>query len=159
MLGSSWYASHPAVPLAQTVYNLDCDGAGYNDKTIASLIDLNRTNVDALFTKACGAFGLGLKGDPVPEQDLYERSDNYNFAAKGVPAVDFSTGVKSFDAELMKYYHQPADEVASLDFDYLEQFFRAYVYSAFLIGNTSVRPFWKPGDKFEATGKSLYGVK
>jgi hypothetical protein len=159
LLGSSWYASHPLVPLSQTVYNLDCDGAGYNDKEIATLIDLNRTTADASFTKACAAFGLGLKGDPVPEQDLYERSDNFNFADKGVPAVDFSTGVKSFDEELMKYYHQPADEVSSLDFDYLEKFFRAYVYSAFLIGNAPARPFWKPGDKFEATGKALYGIK
>ncbi len=157
LLGSRWYAGHPLVPLAQTVYNLDCDGAGYNDKTIVTLIDLNRTTADELLKKGCEAFGLGLKGDPAPEQNLYERSDNYNFAVKGVPAVDFSPGVKSFDEELIKYYHQPADEVSSLDFDYLEKFLRAYVYSSWLIGNSPARPVWKPGDKFEEAGRRLYG--
>ena len=48
LLGSRWYAEHPLVPLNQTVYNLDCDGAGYNDKTIANLVDLNRTTMDDL---------------------------------------------------------------------------------------------------------------
>ena len=159
LLGSRWYSNHPLIPLNQTVFNFDCDGAGYNDKTIASLVDLNRTSVDELLRKGCLAFGLGLGGDPAPDQNLYERSDNYNFAVKGVPAVDFSPGVKGLDPEILKYYHQPADEVSSLDLDYLERFFRAYVYSAFLIGNSPTRPRWKPGDKFEEEGKKLYGNK
>ncbi len=92
LLGSKWYADHPLIPLSKTVFNFDCDGAGYNDKTIANVIDFNRTSVDELLKKGCAAFGLTLKGDPLPEEHLYERSDNYNFAAKGVPAVDFSTG-------------------------------------------------------------------
>lgn len=158
LLGSHWYSNHPAVPLKQTVFNLDCDGAGYNDKTIANLIDLNRTTADELLKQGCSEFGLKLTGDPLPDQNLYERSDNYNFAVKGVPAVDFSPGVKSMDAELLKYYHQPPDEVASLDFDYLEKFFRAYVYSAWLIVNAPTRPYWKSGDKFEPAGKTLYGT-
>ena len=158
LLGSRWYAEHPLVPLHQTVFNLDCDGAGYNDKSIASLIDLNRTTMDDLLKKGCETFGLVLTGDPAPGMNLYERSDNYNFAVKGIPAVDFSPGIKSLDDEVMKYYHQPADESSSLDFDYLERFFRAYVYSAVLISNSPLRPFWRPGDKFEATGKKLYAM-
>jgi Zn-dependent M28 family amino/carboxypeptidase len=157
LLGSEWYANHPAVPLNQTVFNFNCDGAGYNDKTIASLVDLNRTTADDQLRKACKAFGLELKGDPVPEQNLYERSDNLNFAVKGVPAVNFSPGVKSFDAELFKYYHQPADEIASLDMTYLEKFYRAYVYSAYLLATDAQVPVWKAGDKFEEAGKKLYG--
>jgi len=157
LLGSKWYVEHPLVPLNQTVYNLDCDGAGYNDTSIVTLIDVNRTSADAMLTKACTAFGLKLTGDPVPEQNLYERSDNYNFAAKGIPAVDFAPGIKAFDAELNKYYHQPPDEVGSLDFNYLLKFYRAYVYSAHLIANDPQRLVWKAGDKFEAEGKKLYG--
>lgn len=157
LLGSQWYANHPMIPLNQTVYNLDCDGAGYNDKSIITLIDLNRTTADDLLKKGCEAFGVGLHGDPVPDQNLYERSDNYSFAAKGVPAVDFSPGVKAMDEELMKYYHQPPDEVSSLDFDYVVKYLRAYVYSSYLIGNSATRPYWKAGDKFEEAGKKLYG--
>jgi hypothetical protein len=159
LLGSEWYSNHPLIPLKQTVFNYNCDGAGYNDKTIATAIALNRTTVDELLKKACEAFGLTLKGDPAPEQNLYERSDNLNFAVKGVPAIDFAPGVKAFDKDLFKYYHQPADEVGSLDMNYIEKFHRAFVYGAVLIANAAERPTWVKGDKFEEAGKKLYGSK
>ena len=156
LLGSEWYADHPLVPLWQTVFDFDCDGAGYNDKTVATVIGLERTSAESNIAKACAAFGLAAGKDPVPEQNLYERSDNYNFAKKGVPAIDFATGVKSFDEEIQKYYHKPADEVATLDFEYLVKYYRAFVYANHLIANDPNKPFWKAGDKFEATGNALY---
>ena len=156
LLGSEWYADHPLVPLNQTVFDFDCDGAGYNDKTVATVIGLERTSAESNIAKACEAFGLKAGRDPVPEQNLYERSDNYNFAKKGVPAIDFATGVKSFDEEIQKYYHKPADEVATLDFEYLVKYYRAFVYANQLIANDAKTPFWKAGDKFETIGKELY---
>jgi hypothetical protein len=157
LLGSEWYANHPLIPLKQTVFNLNCDGAGYNDTTIVTLIDLNRTTADQLLIDGCTAFGLTLKGDPAPEQNLYERSDNVNFAVKGVPAVDMAPGIKAFDQNLFKYYHQPVDEVGSLNMRYIEKFHRSFVYSAYLLANAKERPVWKQGDKFEQAGKKLYG--
>jgi Iap family predicted aminopeptidase len=157
LLGSEWYTNHPLIPLNQTVFNLNCDGAGYNDTTMANLIDLNRISADEHFKKSSTAFGLELKGDPAPVQNLYERSDNVNFAVKGVPAVTFSPGVKEFDQELMKYYHQPPDEVNSLNMRYIEKFHRAFVYAAYLVVNAKERPLWVKGDKFEEAGRKLYG--
>jgi len=157
LLGSEWYANHPLLPLNQTVFNLNCDGAGYNDKTIVSIFDFNRTSVDEWVNQACKAYELIPKGDPAPEQNLYERSDNVNFAVKGVPAMNFAPGVKAFDQELFLYYHQPADEVSSLDMDYLERYYRAFVFTATLIANAPQRPVWKSGDRFEEAGKILYG--
>lgn len=157
LLGSEWYANHPMIPLNKTVFNLNCDGAGYNDKTIVSIFDFNRTTVDEWVNKACQAYGLSPKGDPAPEQHLYERSDNVNFAVKGVPAMNFAPGVKAFDQELFTYYHQPADEVSSLDMDYLQRFYRSFVYTAYLIANAANRPVWKSGDRFAEAGKVLYG--
>jgi hypothetical protein len=157
LLGSAWYVAHPLVPLNKTVFNFNCDGAGYNDTTMATIIGLERTSVREDITKACSAFGLKAMQDPMPEHNLYERSDNFNFAAKGIPAVDFAPGTKAFDEELMKYYHQPADEVAGLNFDYLIKFFRAHVYACQLIANRAQAPAWTTGDKFEAVGKKLYG--
>lgn len=158
LLGSEWYSNHPLIPLKQTVFNFNCDGAGYNDKSIVTLLDLNRTTADPLLKKGCEAFGLILKGDPAPEQNLYERSDNLNFAVKGIPAVDMAPGVKAFDKELFQYYHQPADEVGSLDMSYVEKFHRSFVYSAYLIANAKDKPTWVKGDKFEEAGKKLYGA-
>jgi len=159
LLGSEWYVRHPHIPLNQTVYNLNCDGAGYNDKRLMTVIDFNRTTADEMLKKAANQFGLELVGDPEPSEDLYENSDNFSFARKGIPSVNIAPGVKKFNRKLMKYYHSPSDEVSSLDFRYLERFFRAFTYSAFLIANGEGTPTWVPGDEFEEVGKKLYRSK
>jgi hypothetical protein len=156
LLGSEWYAYKPIVPLQKTVFNFNCDGAGYNDTTIATIIDFKRVNVDDQLAKAYTAFGLTLKGDPVPEQNLFERSDNFNFAVKGVPAVNISPGIKAFDQDIFKYYHQPSDEVSSLNFHYLAKFYRAYLYATALVANNAQVPYWVAGDKFEEAAQKLY---
>ncbi len=156
MLGSKWYADHPVIPLKETVFNFNCDGGGYNDKSLVTIIDFNRTTADELLKKACASQGLTLGGDPAPEQNLYERSDNLNFALKGIPSVNISPGVKSFDQEVLKHYHQPSDEVNTLDMEYLGKFYRSFVYALYLLGSDDNRPAWKAGDKFEAAGKTLY---
>lgn len=157
LLGSRYYAEHPLVPLNQCVFNLNSDGAGYSDKTLVSVIGLDRTNCKPEIEAACKAFGLGVFGDPAPEQGLFDRSDNVNLAAKGIPAPDFAPGFKSFDGEIAKYYHQATDNPESVDFDYLLKFCQSFAYSARLIANKSVRPYWIAGDKYETAAKALYG--
>lgn len=157
LYGSAWYASHPLVPLKQTVFNFNCDGAGYNDTSIVTVIGLERTSAESTIAKACNAFGLKAATDPAPEEHLYERSDNYNFAEQGVPAIDFAPGIKAFDQEIMKYYHQQEDEVNTLDFNYVIKFLRAYVYANYLLANTHQPPFWTAGDEYESAGKKLFG--
>jgi Zn-dependent M28 family amino/carboxypeptidase len=157
LLGSKYYSEYPVIPMKQVVFNFNCDGAGYNDVTVATVIGMERTTAEADLAKACAAFGIKAIVDPVPEQNLFERSDNYYFAVKGVPAITFAPGVTAFDSELMKYYHQPADEVGSLDMDYLVKYFRAYIYANVLLASNAKAPVWKVGDKFEAEAKKLYG--
>ena len=159
LLGSEWYVNHPLMPLEKMVFDLNADGGGYNDTSIATVVALNRTSVDKQMQEACAAFGLGLGGDPAPEQTLYDHSDNVNFAIKGVPAANLSPGVKAFDEALMKYYHQPPDEVSSLDMTYLEKFFRAFALTTFRIADDKALPVWIKGDKYEEAGKKLYGAR
>ena len=159
LLGSSWYVEHPVFPLEQTFFNFNTDGGGYNDTSIATVIGYERTSVKSKLDQSVKPFGLQVIGDPVPEQGLFDRSDNVNFAVKGIPALTFSCGIRSFDEEIMKYYHQAADEVSSLDMNYVEQYARSFVYAAYLIANGKEKPFWNSGDKYEAAGKALYGME
>jgi hypothetical protein len=156
LLGSRWYADHPLVPLNKHVLNINCDGVGYNDKSIITSISLGRTTADGTVSKATKAFGLGLGGDPDPKEGFYERSDQVSFANKGIPAIKLQPGLAKMDDEIRKYYHRQADEVSSLDFDYLTTFYRTFVYAASLLANEPTPPFWIKGDKFEAAGKKLY---
>ncbi len=149
MLGSAWFAGHPVVPLDHMVFNLNNDGAGYNSTEHVTVIGLERTNVDHLLEKAAASTGLKITGDPAPEQNLYERSDNISFAMKGIPAIDIAPGITEMNDDVFKYYHQAADNPDTIDYDYLLRFSQAYATMARLIADMEGRLSWTPGDKFE----------
>ena len=155
--GSRYYVEHPLVPLKETIFDLNSDGAGYNDTTIVSVIGLERTGAKAEIEAGAKAFGLSVFAEPAPEQGLFDRSDNVHFAAKGIPAPTFSAGFKAFDAAIGKYYHQAIDNPESLDFGYVQRFCQAFAHAARLIADRDTRPRWSAGDKYEAAAKTLYG--
>ncbi|MEM9916779.1 MAG: M28 family peptidase [Bacteroidota bacterium] len=159
LLGSAYYAEYPLIPLEQTVFNFNTDGAGYNDTTSVSVVGFGRTGVDEQIKAGASPFGLKVLDDPAPEQNLYDRSDNASFAKKGVPAVNFSPGIAAFDETLLKYYHQVADEAESVDFDYFLKYCKAYVHTARILADRQERPQWTAGDKYEQAGKKLYDGK
>ena len=159
LLGSRYMANNPIIPNEEIVFCWNSDNGGYNDTTISTIIGLERTTAAQYIKDANVAFGLTAIDDPAGEQGLFDRSDNVNFARKGIPAPTYSLGFRAFDAEIGKYYHQQADNPDNVDYDYLEKFFKSYVYASRLIGNASERPFWVEGDKYYETGKKLYGMK
>ncbi len=156
LLGSRHYVENSPVSLDQIVYCFNSDNGGYNDTSLATIIGLDRTTARDEIVEACETFGLQAIEDPAKEQGLFDRSDNVNFAAKGIPAPTFSLGFTAFDEEIGKYYHRPGDDPESLDYEYLLKFFRAYVYSGLLIADREDRPFWVEGDKYHEAGMNLY---
>ena len=156
LLGSRYYAEHPAIALKKCVFNLNCDGDGYDDTSIVSIIGMERTGIKAEMEAACKLFGLGVFAEPAPEQGLFDRSDNVSFAAKGIPAPTVTPGFRKFDEVLMKNYHQVSDNPESVDFDYLLKFCQVYAHTARLIANRRQAPFWTADDVYEKAGKALY---
>ena len=159
LLGSSYYVENPILPLNQMVYCFNSDNAGYNDTSVISVIGLTRTTAENNIFTAAETFGLKAIEDPAAEQGLFDRSDNVNFAKKGIPAPTFSLGFTTFDGDVTKYYHQPGDEAHTLDYDYLLKFFNAYVLAGRNIGNDPKTPIWNQGDKYEEVSKELYNIK
>ncbi|MFD2201018.1 M28 family peptidase [Shivajiella indica] len=159
LLGSAYFAENPLVPLNQIIFNLNIDNAGYNDTSIVTVVGLGRTSADPLIEKATAEFGLKSISDPAPEQGLYDRSDNVNFARKGIPSPTFSLGFTAFDDEIRKYYHQAGDHVDVFDLDYAVKYWKSYILAAENIANWNEKPKWNQGDKYEEISKSLYGIK
>jgi hypothetical protein len=157
LLGSKYYAAHPLMPLNKCIFNMNSDGAGYNDTTIVSVMGLERTGAKVEIETASKAFGLGVFADPSPEQGLFDRSDNVSFAKEGIPAPTFTPGFKEFTGDIMKYYHQVSDNPETIDFNYLLKFSQAYTYATRLIADRKVAPQWSAGDKYEPAAKKLYG--
>ncbi len=159
LLGSSWFVENSPVPLDQIKYCFNIDNGGYNDTTIVSVIGLTRTTVEHLIEAASASFGLEAIEDAAGEQGLFDRSDNVNFARKGIPAPTFSLGFRAFDEEIFKYYHQPGDDVHSLNFNYIEKYVKSFILSSEKIANTRENIFWKPGDKYYQIGRDLYKLQ
>ena len=159
LLGSKYYVEHPLLPLKQCIFNLNCDGAGYDDTTMLTTIGLSRTDAKAELETSAKAFGLKIIDDSAPEQNLFDRSDNVSFAAKGIPAPNFAPGMKTFGGEIMKYYHQTADNPETVNFPYLHKYCQAYAYAARLIANRKTAPKWIAGDKYEKAWNELFGGK
>jgi Iap family predicted aminopeptidase len=156
LLGSSYYVENPVLPLNQMVYCFNSDNAGYNDTSLISIIGLTRTSAEKSIFDAAATFGLKAIEDPAAEQGLFDRSDNVNFAKKGIPAPTFSLGFSSFDGEVTKYYHRPGDEAQTLDYDYLLKFFQAYVLAGRTIANDPKTPVWNTGDTYDEASRKLY---
>ncbi|MCB0558616.1 MAG: M28 family peptidase [Lewinellaceae bacterium] len=157
LLGSKYYSEHPLIPLNKTIFNLNSDGAGYNDVSYVSVVGFGRTGTDALVEAGVNIFGMDVFPNPAPEQNLYDRSDNVSFASKGVPAIQFVPGTTGFDEAISKYYHQVTDNPDTIDYDYLHKFCQAFARTARLIANENGRPQWAKGDKYEKAGMELYG--
>ncbi len=158
LLGSRYLAENPIIPNEEIVFCWNSDNGGYNDMTISTIVGLERTTASQYIKDANVVFGLEAIDDPAGEQGLFDRSDNVSFARKGIPAPTYSLGFRAFDSEITKYYHQPGDNPNTVDYDYLEKFFKSYVLASRMIGNAAERPFWVEGDKYYETGKKLYGV-
>ncbi|HUP12371.1 MAG TPA: M28 family peptidase, partial [Niastella sp.] len=156
MLGSKYFAEHPTIGLEKLVYNLNIDNGGYNDTNSVNVIGLGRTSADDDIKKACLAYGLTVAGDPAPEQNLFDRSDNVSFAAKGIPAPSFGMGVSKLDERIMKRYHQLSDEIGDMDLAYIVKYMKAYILAAKYIADNPAQPRWKQGDKYESAWKKLY---
>lgn len=116
LLGSNYYVEHPLIPLANSVANINIDMVGRRDKkyTDAGLesysyvigsdrlsTDLHKINEDVSqnYSNLICDYTYNSESDP---NRYYFRSDHYNFAKKGIPAIFFFSGVH-------EDYHQPGD--------------------------------------------------
>ena len=137
--GSQQFIANPPIPLTQIVANLNLEMMGRPDpKTPAGMLWLTgfeRSNLGPELVKQ----GAPLVADPHPEQNFFQRSDNYNLALRGVIAQT----VSSFG--LHTDYHRPSDEVSKIDFAFMTRSLNSLVKPVQWLANSNFRPAWLPG--------------
>ncbi len=123
LLGSQYYARHPAIPLDKTLFGINFELSNVWGKTHDVLArGAECAGFDAVLREVLSPMGLVLTKDPVPEQGYFFRSDQYSFARMGVPAIWLDGGSKYIgkppswgDQVRAKYraddYHRPSDQV------------------------------------------------
>ena len=121
LLGSEYYATHPAYPLAKTVAEIDIDPLSFMlgcTRDISLVAD--RTELADVVRRAAALQGRVVTPDSSPEEGNRYRSDTLSFSRAGVPAVVLGNGIDVVGqppgwgkAKLASYsehhYHQPSD--------------------------------------------------
>ena len=137
--GSRHFADQPTVPLTQIVANLQFEMIGRPDGTVPArtlwLTGYERSNLGP----ALAGRGARLVQDPHPQMDFFTRSDNIQFARRGVVAHT----VASYG--LHKEYHTPADEIGLIDFTHMSDAIASLVGPIRWLANARFTPAWNPG--------------
>ena len=122
LLGASWYADHPVLPLATTAAQFNLDPHVVLGRTRdLELIGVGRTPMERDLERVAAAQGLRIVPEENTEAGWYYRSDHYALAQKGVPGVYFRAGrdlvtggAKAGEAMRDRFnarcYHQTCDE-------------------------------------------------
>jgi hypothetical protein len=138
--GSGYYASHPEVPLASTVADLNMDMIGRNWRDTISVIGKEHSSLGETanrITREHPELNMRLVGDLWPSENFYRRSDHFNFARKGVPILFFFNGTHP-------QYHRPSDEVPLIDAEKAARIVRMVFYIGLDVATTTERPQWNP---------------
>ncbi|HXT69363.1 MAG TPA: M20/M25/M40 family metallo-hydrolase [Vicinamibacterales bacterium] len=139
--GSRYLADHPPVPLEKIVANLQFEMLGRPDEKVPPhtlwLTGYERSNLGPELAK----HGAKLVQDPHPEQSFFTRSDNIQFAYRGIVAHTVSS------YGLHKEYHTPADEIRLIDFAHMTDAIRSMYAPIEWLVNGNFKPDWLPGMK------------
>lgn len=155
LLGAGYYARHPTVPKEAIVANVNLD----MPLVLFDFVDViafgaERSTLGELVGAAAGSMGIALSPDPVPEQNLFTRSDHYRFVEQGVPSVFLVVGFgnggdKAFADFLATHYHRAGDDISlPIDYDAAARFAELNYRIARAIAAAPERPRWKEGDFF-----------
>ncbi|MCR9130992.1 MAG: M20/M25/M40 family metallo-hydrolase [bacterium] len=163
LLGSKFWAENPTVNPAQISANINLDGMnvyGYTNDVV--LIGYGRNTITELVEKHAQNTGRVVVPDPNPELGLFYRSDHFNMAKVGIPAIfpipgsDFVGKDEAFSAMIDSVsaanYHTVNDEINEYwDLSGAVKDTRLFYKVGVDILNAYDLQQWYPGDEFEAT--------
>ncbi|MSR00304.1 MAG: M28 family peptidase [Gammaproteobacteria bacterium] len=163
LLGSAYYVANPILPLAQTVAALNMDswhtGGPTRDVTV---VGFGASNLESYLAKAASRQSRRLSQEPTPEKGMFFRSDHFNFAKAGVPALYLESGVedlehgKAWGKEQRAYYtannyHKTSDEYRpGMDWRGAIQNIELLYSVGNSIANGHDFPNWLPSSEFRA---------
>jgi Zn-dependent M28 family amino/carboxypeptidase len=163
LLGSQYYSMLPVYPLAKTVADINMDAWNTHGRTKdLTLVGYGASDLDDYVAAAAAEQGRTVHGDAEPEKGFYYRSDHFNFAKQGVPALDPDGGVdyigkpadygqKARDDWTEHRYHTPKDVVMpDWDLSGVREDLKVYFAVGYRVAEADTIPDWKAGNEFKA---------
>ncbi len=168
LLGSAYYAAYPVYPLEKTLAVVNIDGINQWGRTRdITVIGLGASDLDDYLRDAAAEQGRTLRPDPESEKGFYYRSDHFNFAREGVPALYTDSGVEYVgqDADFAarkraeyteRDYHRPSDEIKDdWTLDGAVDDAQVLMAVGYRVANASRYPEWAEGNEFRATRERM----
>ena len=162
LLGSEYYTVMPVYPIAKTVANINLDSWNVHGRTKdLTLIGYGASDLDDYARAAAAEQGRLVHGDAEPEKGFYYRSDHFNFAKQGVPALNPDAGVDYIGqppdfAKRMRddwnanRYHTPRDVILpSWNLDGTREDLKVFFAVGYRVAQADKLPDWKPGGEFK----------
>ena len=162
LLGADYFAHHPTVPRDSMVANLNVD----NPLMLYPIRDIvvfgaEHSSLGETFQQAADHLDLSISPDPMPEEVVFIRSDQFPFVRQGIPAafamVGFESGDLQIDGEaatrtwMTTVYHTPKDDFSQkMNFQAGATYARVNFLAGYLVAQSSERPTWNEGDFFGA---------
>ena len=163
LLGSRYYAANPVVPPGQTVAAINMDAMSLIGPTRdVVVVGHGSSELEDILARAVALQDRVVLPEPTPEAGYYYRSDHFNFARVGIPALYAKGGVdhrengreygvqQSRDYRNQRY-HKPGDE-SNPDWEFRgvsEDLELLYVVGRELAEGEQW-PQWYPGNEFRA---------
>ncbi|MBX2875185.1 MAG: M28 family peptidase, partial [Saprospiraceae bacterium] len=144
LLGSEYYVQHPIFPIENTVANVNVDMVGRVDKKHAEnpnyiyVIGSNRLSTElheinetanTKYTQLELDYTYNAENDP---NRYYYRSDHYNFAERGVPAIFYFNGTHDD-------YHLTSDTVDKINFEKMANIAKLVFHTTWELANRADR--------------------
>ncbi|WP_299942831.1 M28 family metallopeptidase [uncultured Microbulbifer sp.] len=172
LLGSKYYAEHPAAPLEKTVAGINFDAMNVlGPARDIIVIGYGSSELEPLLETAAKAQGRYLVPEEHPERGYFYRSDHFSLAKKGVPMLYFDSGTDNLEhgrewarrkgeEYLSDHYHKPGDAYdpawnlkgAAMDLQLGLQL-------GLVLANNQDWPNWYPGNEFRAIRDASAGAR
>ncbi len=163
LLGAKYYATNPLYPLNKTLANINMDGVNQWGKTRDIIIvGLGNSTLDDVLRAAAAQRNRVIKPDAEPEKGFFYRSDHFEFAKQGVPALytdagdDFINKPAGYsqtkrDEYTARDYHKVSDEIKpDWDLSGAVEDLRLLATVGYTVAQGARYPEWKPGTEFRA---------
>ena len=163
LIGSEYYASRPLVPLEKTAAVINIDALlPLGRAADVEVIGTGASQLEDLLARAAKAQDRTLAPDRRSEAGYFYRSDHFNFAKAGVPALYVKSGTTLRDVPAEKglaladeyyaaRYHRPNDQYeASWDVSGSVEDLKLLFEVGVRVANGKVWPEWYQGNEFRA---------
>ena len=167
LLGSAYYAENPIYDAKKTVANINIDALSSPGKMKdLTITGFGQSEMDEYAKEAATELNRYIIPDPDAEKGYFYRSDHFNFAKIGIPALYASGSYEGFDQSIEEIkkakdhyltyiYHQPSDEfnLETTELSGVQLDLQLFYNVGLKLSNEAYFPKWYESSEFKAARK------